>query len=659
MTTLDYTHEQLLDELQELTLRLREAEEKLRAIRSGEVDALIVETAQGDRVFTLSGADLPYRVMVETMHEGAVTLSSDGTILFCNQCFADIVKKSLETVLGSSIYEYVSSTDLALFNSLLEQGLTGNRKLELSLQTNGGSSAVVLLSLNPLKHASVPDGICMVVTDLKEQKFYEKILVEHKLTSQILHQASEILLICDHNGRIIQASDPTNRILGGSPVFQAFDEAFHLLYPDGSPFLLLPAMGGMSLDGLEVLFKQREKKFLTFLLNATILTAPEDTDGIMVIMVNITKRKEFEGVLKQVNEELEQRVEKRTVELRTALSEIQEMKEQLEAENIYFREEVKTRLSPDNIIGESDGLKYVLYRAEQVAPLDTTVLILGETGTGKDLIAAAIHEMGPRKKRPLIKVNCASLPGNLIESELFGREKGAFTGADTRQIGRFEIANDSTLCLDEIGELPLELQAKLLQVIQDKKFERLGSSQAIKVDVRIIATTNRDLEEEIRKGRFRKDLYYRLNVFPLTIPPLRKRKDDIPLMVRAFIARYSKKTGKQITSIPRETMKVLQDYSWPGNVRELESVLERAMILSPGTTLRLAENLGISSPLHSSSVKTLEDTERNKILEILSETRWRIEGKDGAATILGLHPSTLRARMHKLGIVRPETKEPG
>jgi transcriptional regulator with GAF, ATPase, and Fis domain len=289
--------------------------------------------------------------------------------------------------------------------------------------------------------------------------------------------------------------------------------------------------------------------------------------------------------------------------------------------------------------------------------MNTTILILGETGTGKELIAAAIHEMSPRKDRPLITVNCAALPGNLIESELFGREKGAFTGADTRRIGRFEIAHGSTLCLDEIGELPLELQAKLLRVIQHGEFERLGSSQTTKVDVRIVATTNRDLEEEIRQGRFRQDLYYRLNVFPITVPPLRLRKDDIPLMVQAFIARYSKKVGKQITSIPKETMTVLQDYPWPGNVRELESIIERAVILCPGPVLQLADILETSSPQISSAVRTLEASERNQIIKILSEARWRIEGKDGAAAILGLHPSTLRARMHKLKIVRPDTEE--
>ena len=383
----------------------------------------------------------------------------------------------------------------------------------------------------------------------------------------------------------------------------------------------------------------------------------EDGQRVHIYGADITARKKVEEALQKAHDELERQVEERTGELRTALSEIITMKDQLEAENIYFRQETKMKHRLGHIIGQSDGLKYVLYRAEQVAPANTTVLILGETGTGKELIAAAIHNMSPRKDRLMITVNCAALPANLIESELFGREKGAFTGADNRQVGRFEIADGSTLCLDEIGELPLELQAKLLRVIQHNEFERLGSSRTIKVDVRIVATTNRNLEEEVRKGRFRQDLYYRLNVFPITVPPLRQRKDDIPLLVEAFIERYARKLGKQITSVPKKTMKTLRDYPWPGNIRELESVLERAVILCSGPALQLADKLDISSPPLSSAIRTLEEVERNQIHKILSETRWRIEGKDGAAAILGLHPSTLRARMHKLGILRPEAKE--
>ncbi|MFH2043683.1 MAG: sigma 54-interacting transcriptional regulator [Pseudomonadota bacterium] len=376
------------------------------------------------------------------------------------------------------------------------------------------------------------------------------------------------------------------------------------------------------------------------------------------ICIDITERNKMRETLQKAHDELEHQVDKRTAELKTALSEIKTMKDQLEVENIYFRQENKMKHQFENIIGESDGLKYVLYRAEQVAPANTTVLILGETGTGKELIAAAIHEMSPRREGPLITVNCAALPANLIESELFGREKGAFTGADTRQIGRFEIANGSTLCLDEIGELPIELQAKLLRVIQHSEFERLGSSKTIKVDVRIVATTNRDLEAEVRKGHFRQDLFYRLNVFPISVPPLRQRKDDIPLMVKAFIERYSRKLGKKITSIQDNTMKTLQNYSWPGNVRELESIIERSVVLSPEPVFYLADRLQNLPPSLLSGVRSLEETDRTQILKILSETRWRINGKNGAAVILGLHPSTLRARMHKLGIVRPGLKEP-
>jgi len=650
------TRQQLLDELQGLTSRLIEAEETLRAIRGGEVDALVVSTAEGDRVFTLTGADHTYRVMVETMNEGAVTLASDGTILFCNQRFADIVKGSLEKVIGSSIYPYFSATDLPLFEALVERGFKKNSKTELALQTGGENVAPVLLSASPLQLTDMPGAVCLVVADLTEQKRNEAMLAEEKLTTQILDHAAEIFVLCDPQGRITRASQTAGRLCGKSPIYEAFDEAFHLLYSDGRPFALLSALSDEFRHAVEVTFKHGTNEPMSFLLRANAFSTHKGAIGIIVVMVDITERKQMDGELQKAHDNLERQVEERTIELRTALSEIKAMKDQLEAENIYFRNENKRRHRFENIIGQSDGLKYVLYRAEQVAPMNTTVLILGETGTGKELIAGAIHNMSPRKDRPLISVNCAALPANLIESELFGREKGAFTGADTRRAGRFEVANGSTLCLDEIGELPLEIQAKLLRVIQHNEFERLGSSYTTKVDVRIVATTNRDLEEGVRQGWFRQDLFYRLNVFPITVPPLRLRTVDIPLLVQDLAERYAKKLGKQITSIPNATMQTLQDYPWPGNVRELENIIERAVILCPGPVLHLADKLDISPPLLSSKMKTLEETERNQILKILSETRWRIEGKDGAAAILGLHPSTLRARMHKLGVVRPGTR---
>jgi formate hydrogenlyase transcriptional activator len=336
--------------------------------------------------------------------------------------------------------------------------------------------------------------------------------------------------------------------------------------------------------------------------------------------------------------------------LHDALDELTVFKEQLQAENIYLRKETRVEHHLDRIVGHSAGLKDALFRASQAAQTDATVLILGETGTGKELMAIAVHNMSSRKDRPLITVNCAALPADLIESELFGHEKGAFTGADARQPGRFEIAHKSTVCLDEVGELPFRLQAKLLRVIQDGELQRLGSPRTHKVDVRIVATTNRNLEEEVRKGRFRKDLFYRLNVFPIVIPPLRERREDIPLLVETFVAKYGRKLGKKITSVAKETMKALMDYPWPGNIRELESVIERSVILCPGTVLRLVDKLAVPSRKAVSTRSTLRDLEREHILSVLSETRWRVEGVNGAAAILGLHASTLRSRMRKLGI---------
>jgi len=303
-----------------------------------------------------------------------------------------------------------------------------------------------------------------------------------------------------------------------------------------------------------------------------------------------------------------------------------------------------------------------MYRIKQVAPSSTTVLLTGETGTGKGVFAHTLHEASNRKDKPFVHVNCAGLPPNLIESELFGREKGAFTGSTARQIGRFELANGGTVFLDEIGELPLELQAKLLRVIEAGEFERLGSPHPVKVDVRIIASTNRYLEEEVNKGLFRKDLFYRLNVFPITIPPLRQRREDISLLVKFYADRFSKTHSKSIKKVPKETMKVLVDYDWPGNVRELMNVIERAVIVSEGSELQLTEKIEAIPLAHQeetakvegkTGTKGLSEVEEKHILRTLQETGWKIEGPKGAAQLLGMNPSTLRARMRKLGIKRP------
>lgn len=340
--------------------------------------------------------------------------------------------------------------------------------------------------------------------------------------------------------------------------------------------------------------------------------------------------------------------------LRKALSEIERLKSQLQAENIYLQEEIKTEYNFEEIIGQSAFLQKVLRSVEQVSRTDATVLIHGETGTGKELLARAIHNLGVRKDRPLVKVDCGAISAGLVESELFGHEKGAFTGASQRRIGRFELADGGTIFLDEVGELPLDTQVKLLRVLQEEEFERVGSSKPINVDVRVIAATNRNLAESVKSGSFRPDLFYRLNVFPLEVPPLRERKSDIPLLVNFYITKFAKKLNKQVQGVSKETMDRLINYPWPGNIRELQNVIERTVILSYGPAIEIDESFlrpGIDSKTQSE--ETLEDVERSHILRVLEQTNWVIDGKRGAASILGINPNTLRSRMQKLGIKRP------
>jgi PAS domain S-box-containing protein len=345
--------------------------------------------------------------------------------------------------------------------------------------------------------------------------------------------------------------------------------------------------------------------------------------------------------------------------LQTAMVEIKKLKDDLQEENMYLREVIELEHNFDEIIGNSDALRYVFFKIEQVAKTDATVLITGETGTGKELVARAIHSTSRRSSRPLVKVNCAALSAGLIESELFGHERGAFTGATARKIGRFELADGATIFLDEVGELPLELQSKLLRVIQEGEFERLGSSKTITVDARIIAATNRNLESEVKKGNFREDLLFRLNVFPITVPPLRERKDDLPQLIEYFANRFSKKIGKTIRSVSPGTIRNLAQHSWPGNIRELANVIERSVINSQGETLSVFEDFGkvAINGVSSASADTLETMERKYISEILANLGWRIEGVSGAARVLGLNPSTLRTRMAKLGITKRQAHD--
>ncbi|MCG6894916.1 MAG: sigma 54-interacting transcriptional regulator [Desulfobacteraceae bacterium] len=338
--------------------------------------------------------------------------------------------------------------------------------------------------------------------------------------------------------------------------------------------------------------------------------------------------------------------------LRGAYEEIRHLQQQMATDCAFLQEEIKTEHNFDDIIGKSAAIRNSLRKVGKVGPYDTTVLILGETGTGKELFARAVHDSSSRRDRPLLKVNCAALPPSLIESELFGHIRGAFTGAIENRVGRFEAADGGTVFLDEIGELPLEMQAKLLRVLQYGELEKLGSSETTQVDVRIIAATNRNLEEEIQQGRFRKDLYYRLRVFPIDIPPLRERAEDVPLLLKAFLVRISRKLGKPVPKVAKSTVELLKAYAWPGNVRELESVVEYGVIVSEGSMLTV--ELPRASAVVADKSRTLAEMERHHILETLRETGWKIAGPGGAAERLALHPNTLRSRIRKLAIRRPD-----
>lgn len=346
------------------------------------------------------------------------------------------------------------------------------------------------------------------------------------------------------------------------------------------------------------------------------------------------------------------------VENALAFQQIAELKDKLAKEKFYLEEELRLEHGFDDIIGDSDVLKQVLKQVEVVAPTDSTVLIQGETGTGKELIARAIHRLSGRSERTFVKLNCAAIPTGLLESELFGHERGAFTGAISQKAGRFELADKGTIFLDEVGEIPLELQSKLLRVLQEQEFERLGSTKTIHVNVRLVAATNRDLKRLVEERQFRSDLYYRLNVFPVTVPPLRERPEDIPILVRYFTQHYAVRMKKNIQTVPTETLDLLSRYAWPGNIRELENLVERSVILTQGTDLHvpIAELQTAShSPAISTSTTTLEEAEREQILRALRGAKWVIGGSAGAAARLGIKRTTLQSKMQRLGIARPDS----
>jgi PAS domain S-box-containing protein len=475
------------------------------------------------------------------------------------------------------------------------------------------------------------------IFDITERKLALQSLYEsEKRFRTLVEQATETFFIHDYDGNIIEVNQHGCRSLGYSR-----DELLKKTIAD--------------IDIYPRQSKEEKTKFWKTLLPGEAVNFESvhlRSDGVAFPVevrlgrLDMGEKKLLLSLCRDITER-----NRKNEELEKAFEEIKQLKDQLEKENIHLREEIELKYRYKQIVGDSRSIKKVLGMAEKVAPQDTCVLILGETGTGKELLARAIHNISPRKGRPMITVNCAALPATLIESELFGREKGAFTGAHIRQLGRFDAAHESTIFLDEIGDLPLELQAKLLRVLQEGQFERLGSTETIKVNVRTIAATNCDLGKLANEGKFRKDLYYRLNVFPITLPPLRERKEDIPLLIWAFVNEFCQSMGKQITKISSDTMNMLSQYPWPGNVRELRNVIERAMIMSDGPTLSL-DKLEASTDGAELNL-TLDEIQKTHIKRVLQRVGWRVSGNKGAAKILGLKPTTLEARMKKLGIKRP------
>jgi transcriptional regulator with GAF, ATPase, and Fis domain len=528
-------------------------------------------------------------------------------------------------------------------------------------------------------------GACLVIRDITEQKLREKAQEERLKFEALLSALSAEFInmdVSEVDARVVQGLKRVHEFLGYDRVtiwqFSPVDGRCNLTHShslqdikqpppvidDIIPVWVNIARQGETfmVDDVEELPDKfwREKKYskdqggIKSMFYIPLRTGAE-VHGLISVVSYRQKRKWIDVFIQRfrlLGEIFANALERKRIDqkMQQAFAEIEQLRDRLQVENLFLRDQIDIELKHEEIVGESEAIRKVLLQAKQVAGTGSTVLILGETGTGKELLARAIHTQSVRGERAMIKLNCAALPATLIEAELFGREKGAYTGATSRQIGRFEAANGSTIFLDEIGELPLELQSKLLRVLQEGQFERLGSNDPVTVDVRVIAATNRDLAQLVKNGRFRGDLYYRLNVFPISLPPLRERKGDIPLLVWAMVKELGLVFGKSFNSIPKKNMDAIECNSWPGNIRELRNTIERAMILNNGPNL-IVEVLNGSEELVPFSY-SLKNVERRHILSTLDKTGWRVRGKNGAAALLELPPSTLESKMKKLAIKR-------
>lgn len=623
---------------------------------------------------------------------GLAVLDTDLRYVVLNEGMAAIDGRQMASHVGKTVCEvdpHIAAVIEPISRYAIEEGKSlkdVETRLSGELEDDDTLARYWLVSSYPLQTQDGElRGACLVIKDITEQKLRE-VAQEERLKFEALLSALSAEFInmdvSEVDARVVQGLKRVHEFLGYDRVtiwqFSPVDGRCHLTHShslqdikqpppvidDIIPVWVNIARQGETfmVDDVEDLPDKfwREKKYSKdqggiksmFYIP---LRAGAEVHGLISVVSYRKKRTWIDVFIQRfrlLGEIFANALERKRIDqkMQQAFAEIEQLRDQLQVENLFLRDQIDIELKHEEIIGESEAIRRVLLQAKQVAGTGSTVLLLGETGTGKELLARAIHTQSGRRERAMIKLNCAALPATLIEAELFGREKGAYTGATTRQIGRFEAANGSTIFLDEIGELPLELQSKLLRVLQEGQFERLGSNDPVKVDVRVIAATNRDLARLAKDGRFREDLYYRLNVFPISLPPLRERKGDIPLLIWAMVKELGVAFGKSFESIPKKNMDAMECYSWPGNIRELRNTIERAMILNNGPNL-------VVEVLNGSDEKTpvsyaLKNAERRHILSALNKTGWRVRGKNGAAALLELPASTLESKMKRLEIRR-------
>ncbi len=593
-------------------------------------------------------------LLLESSGMGIYGLDREGITTFVNPKAAELLGWEGAELIGKPQHEVIhySHADGTLYPrqncpiySAFTDGSVHSVDDEVFWRKDGSSFPVEYVSTPILDRLGGLVGAVVTFRDITRRKeAEEEVRVLQLKTDSILHAAGEGIYGLDCQGMTTFVNPAAAAILGWSAeelVAKSQHAVIHHSRANGDsyPAEECPIHASFT-DGAvhrrddEVFWRKDGSCLPVEYVSTPIHDADGCLAGAVVSFIDITERKTQKA------------------ELERALAEVCELKDRLEQENQYLQREIQTVHNFEEIIGNSAPLKRTLKRLEKVAVTDATVLLTGETGVGKELFARALHHISGRRGRPLVKVNCAALPANLIESELFGHERGAFTGATSQRIGRFELADRGTLFLDEIGELPLELQSKLLRVLQEGELERIGGSKTIAVDVRVIAATNRDLVTSVASGLFRDDLFYRLNVFPIEVPSLRERRADIPPLVSHFVKKYSAKMGKRITSVPEHVQDALRKYDWPGNIRELENIVERGVILTDSPMLQIDEALEIRPPdgRSANDRRTLQAVERDHILHILDQTGWRIDGGSGAALVLDMHPNTLRSRMKKLGI---------